>query len=80
MKMRKPVETVLAVFNKQGRDLWHFENPDGSPLCRRPKPLRWHYDASIGYGMNTTENAKYVTCQKCMEFLKERGIIVNESA
>lgn len=82
MKMRKLVETVLAVFNKKENDLWHFENPDTSPLCRRPKPLKWWTHGALpnGYGMKTTENVKYVTCKRCLEILKERGIVVNESA
>ena len=61
---------------------WHFENPDGSPLCHRPTPSKYWDGAEPvnGHGLNTTLNARYVTCKRCLKIMSERGIDVNESA
>lgn len=82
-KMRKAVETVLSVHKpKEDQRVWHFENPDCSPLCHRPEPVRhWLNGAPPnGYGMQTTANEKYVTCKLCRQLLSQRKVSENEIA
>ena len=64
------------------RKIWHYENPDCSPLCMNPGPRRfWDGGAPKNkFGMCTTVNPQYVTCKHCKKIMSERGIIVNESA
>ena len=56
--------------------VWHMEKPNGDPLCYTPK---WWQNGAY-HGKKTTENPKYVTCPKCLEIMKEKGVVINESA
>lgn len=57
--------------------VWHFENPDGSPLCRRPTgyTLLEKAEGSNLLTFQTTANIEYVTCKRCLKMLKRRGIV-----
>lgn len=68
-KVKKP--------RKSAPRLWHYENADCSPLCRRPTPPAfWEAgDPPNGWGLQTTASANYVTCPRCLKLMKERGII-----
>lgn len=64
---RKPREVI---------DIWHYENPDYSPLCFYPDPSKRHWDGGIApnpRGLLTTDNIKYVTCKRCIKILEDRG-------
>lgn len=56
---------------------WHFENPDCSPLCRRPTgyTLLECAEGSNLLTFQTTKNVEYVTCKRCLKMLKIRGIV-----
>lgn len=60
--------------------IWHYETPDYSPLCVCSTKSKW-WDGGApknGYGMNTTENVKYVTCRRCRKILADRGVELPE--
>jgi hypothetical protein len=74
----KALRNNKRIRNRPEREVWHFENPDYSPLCFVPDPSKRHWDNGIGpnpRGLLTTDNVEYVTCKRCMAILKKREII-----
>lgn len=72
-------------FSNSGRDkdpsgdaAWHFEDPQdpyARPICRNPSKYHYNPDGGSSF-MRATFNPKYVTCEKCLAIIREKGIAI----